>query len=212
MKLLIAVPNYDAMRPEFVRSLLDLTENLHKNNVLFEVKILSGTLVHCARDRLAKHAVNNGFDQVLWIDDDMVFDGQLYEDLSIHGKDVICGNFISRHYPYVSCLFKSLDPIERISGEIPEDIFRVAACGFGAVLTKTQVLKDVMNTYKGQCFLPDPKLGEDIAFCHRAAGCGYAIWCDPTVRVGHVGNMTMWPEDAGRLRGEIQNLNGKTIE
>ena len=212
MRLLIAIPNYDAMRPEFVRSLLELTEKLHRDNVDFEVRIATGTLAHVARDRLAKIAVNNHFDQVLWIDDDMVFDGHLYEDLSIHGKDIICGNFISRHYPYVSCFFKSLDPIERFSGEIPDDIFRVAACGFGAVLMKTQVLKDVMNNHKGQCFLPDPKMGEDVAFCHRAAGCGYEIWCDPTVRVGHVGNLIIWPEDAEKLRGEIQNPDGIKIE
>ena len=52
-KLLIAIPSFDTMRVEFVRSLMGLTEKLHAEGVWFEVKILDGTLVHIARDRLA---------------------------------------------------------------------------------------------------------------------------------------------------------------
>ena len=211
MRLLIAVPAYETLRAEFVQSLMELTAQLNQDNVPHEVKILTGSLVYAARDKLAQHAVNNHFDEVLWIDSDMVFDRHLYEDLSIHGKDMICGWFVSRHSPYVSCLFSSIDPVERIS-EPPDDIFRVEGCGFGAVLMKAKVLEDVMNGNRGKCFLPEAKAGEDLAFCRRATGCGYAIWCDPTVRVGHVGNLIIWPEDRERLLGDIRNLDGKTIE
>lgn len=211
MKLLIAVPCFDTMRAEFVRSLLELKDELHRNRVEHEVKILTGTLVHAARDRLAQHAVNNFFDEVLWIDSDMVFDRHLYEDLKSAGKDMVCGLFISRHYPYVSCVFKSLIPVERIT-EYPEDTFQVAGCGFGCVLMKAQILKDVMTTHDGKCFIPDQRLGEDVAFCKRADDCGHTIWCEPTVRVGHVGSLVIWPEDAKRLQGEIQNMDGLKLE
>lgn len=211
MKLLIAVPAYETLRAEFVQSLMGLTDQLHRDKVQHEVKILTGTLVYTARDRLAQHAVNHHFDEVLWIDSDMVFDRHLYEDLSIHGKDMICGWFISRHYPFVSCLFRNTDPVERIN-DVPDDVFLVEACGFGAVLMKAKVLEDVMNNNRGKCFIPEQKTGEDLSFCKRAAGCGYTIWCDPTVRVGHVGSLIIWPEDRERLRGDVQNLDGKTIE
>ena len=62
MKLLIAVPSYETMRVEFVRSLVELEDQLRASGVWYEVKIISGTLVHIARDRLASHAINNGFD------------------------------------------------------------------------------------------------------------------------------------------------------
>ena len=211
MKLLIAVPAYESMRVEFVRSLMDLTGWLNENKVWYEVKIISGTLVHIARDRLAQHAVNNGFDEVLWIDSDMVFDRHVYEDLRDAGKDMVCGWFISRHYPYVSCLFKSLIPVERIN-EPPEELFRIAGCGFGCVLVKTEVLKQVMVSNSGRCFLPDQKLGEDCAFCKRVTDLGFGIWCEPTVRVGHVGAITIWPEDQAILTADIQNMEGKTLE
>jgi hypothetical protein len=101
--------------------------------------------------------------------------------------------------------------VERID-EVPDDLFRVAACGFGCVLMKAEVLKQVMNTHGGRCFLPDQKLGEDCAFCKRADDCGFEIWCQPTARVGHVGAVTIWPEDQKRMQGDIQNMEGKTLD
>ena len=211
MKLLIAIPSYEGLQPEFVRSLTELESQLREDNVWFEIKIISGTLVHTARDRLAQHAVKHHFDEVLWIDDDMVFDCHLYEDLKMCGKDRVCGLFVSRHFPYVSCLFRSLIPVERIS-VYPDEAFKVAGCGFGCVLMKTQILADVMNNNGGKCFVPDQKLGEDVAFCQRATNLGYEIWCEPTARVGHVGRIVIWPEDVERLQGDIQGLDGKPIE
>ena len=211
MKLLIAIPSYEGLQPEFVRSLTELESQLREDNVWFEIKIISGTLVHTARDRLAQHAVKHHFDEVLWIDDDMVFDCHLYEDLKMCGKDMVCGLFVSRHFPYVSCLFRSLIPVERIS-VYPDEAFKVAGCGFGCVLMKAQILADVMNNNGGTCFVPDQKLGEDVAFCQRAANLGYEIWCEPTARVGHVGRIVIWPEDVERLQGDIQGLDGKPIE
>ena len=211
MKLLIAVPCYETMRVEFARSLFDLVGWLHEHGVTHEVKILAGTLIYAARDKLAKHAVNNGFDEVLWLDSDMVFDRHLYEDLKTPNKDMVCGLFVARRFPYVSCLFKSIKPVERIS-DYPNDTFEVAACGFGAVLMKAQILKDVIISGGGRCFVPEQDLGEDVAFCKRATDLGYRIWCEPTARVGHVGAIAIWPEDVERLRGDIQGLEGKTID
>ena len=211
MKLLIAVPCYESMRVETARSLFDLVGWLHEHQVDHEVKFISGTLVHGARDKLAKHAVNNFFDEVLWIDADMVFDRHLYEDLKMCGADMVCGLFISRHDPYVSCVFRSIDPVERIT-EYPDEAFPVEACGFGAVLMKAQILKDVMVNNGGRCFVPEKNLGEDVAFCKRARDQGYTIMCEPTARVGHVGAVIIWPEDGDRLRGNIQGLEGKKID
>jgi hypothetical protein len=95
--------------------------------------------------------------------------------------------------------------------KIPDDTFRISHCGFACVLTPAKVLEDVMNNHRGQCFLPTDKASEDIAFCTRAGGLGYQIWCEPTARVGHVGAVVIWPEDGKRFRGDIQGLDGKTI-
>ena len=214
-KLLIAVPCYDTMRAEFAQSLVALMGKLTRDKVWYEVKILSGTLVYMARDALARHAVNNGFSHVLWLDADMVFGENILDDLTISGKtdQILCGRFISRHNPFLPTIFKRLDPqADRYDEDhIPDDTFRICACGFACVLTPVQCLGDVMNNNGGKCFLPTPKASEDLAFCQRATGLGYEIWCEPTARVGHIGAVTIWPEDGKRFRGDIQGMEGKTM-
>ena len=211
MRLLIAVPVYDTMRAEFVQSLTALMERLHKDGVPYEVKIIQGTLIYTARDNLCRHAINNLFTHVLWLDCDMVFSDNIFDDLSMCGKDIVCGSFISRHNPYLPTIFSSLVPeVTRIT-ERPDEAFRIAGCGFACVLTKVEVLRDVMIYNKGTCFLPTEKFSEDLAFCQRAGSMGYELWCEPTARVGHVGPVTIWPEDGERLRGDIQGLEGKTL-
>lgn len=214
-KLLIAIPCYDTMRAEFAQSLIGLMARLTAEGTAYEVKIISGTVVHTARDNLAKHAVNNGFSHVLWLDADMVFDDTILEDLTISGKtdQIICGQFISRHNPFLTAVFMQLEPeVVRLDEDhIPDDTFRICACGFACVLTPVKALEDVLNGNKGHAFLPTGRASEDLAFCQRAAGAGYEIWCEPTARVGHIGAVTIWPEDGKRFRGEIQGLEGKTL-
>lgn len=213
-KLLIAIPCYDTMRAEFVQSLTALMAKLTADGIVYEVKIISGTVVHTARDNLAKHAVNNGFSHVLWLDADMVFDDTILEDLTISGKtdQIICGLFISRHNPYLTCMFTRVDAlVERVDEDhIPDDTFRIGACGFACVLTPADALRNILNNHL-TAFLPTIRLSEDLAFCQRATGLGYQIWCEPTARVGHVGAVTIWPEDGKRFRGDIQGLEGKTL-
>jgi len=213
-KLLIAIPCYDTMRAEFVQSLTGLMGRLTADGIPYEVKIISGTVVHTARDNLAKHAVKDGFSHVLWLDADMVFDENILDDLTISEKtdDILCGRFISRHNPFLPTIFMQLVPeVVRLDEDhIPEDTFRICACGFACVLTPVEALRDVLNA-NGTAFLPTGRASEDLAFCQRAAGCGYQIWCEPTARVGHVGAVTIWPEDGKRIRGEIQGMEGKTL-
>ena len=208
MKLLIAVPTYDTMRAEFVRSLMDLTARLNRENIPHEVKIETGTLVYMARDHLARYAVNNGFTDVLWLDSDMVFGDGILDDLTMHGKDFVCGLFISRHEPYMSCVFSRLLPPERV---LPADFRPIEGCGMACTYMKAKVLEDVMNHNEGKCFLPTQVLSEDLAFCQRARACGYDLWCEPSARVGHVGTLTIWPEDGGRMREQVERLEEMRI-
>ena len=214
MKLMIAIPCYDTMRAEFAQSLVGLMAKLTADRIPYEVKIISGTVVHTARDNLAKHAVNNGFSHVLWLDADMVFDDTILEDLTISGKtdQIICGRFVSRHNPYLPTIFKTAGASwDRFDEDhIPEETFRIAACGFACVLTPTECLRDVLN-HNGTCFLPMARSSEDLSFCLRATGLEYEIWCEPTARVGHIGAVAIWPEDGKRIRGDIQGLEGKTL-
>lgn len=192
MKLLIAIPTLDYMHSEFVKSLIGLISKLECR---YEISIQSGTLVYMARDTLAKKAINENFDFVLWLDSDMVFQPTLLEDLQFSGRDFVTGVYQARRPGFMSCVFEKIDldsfrPCEKY----PRSTFQVEGCGFGCVLISTAILKHVMQTYK-TCFMPVKDYGEDIAFCLRVRDLGYKLYCEPSAICGHIGHITVYPED-----------------
>lgn len=197
MKTLIAVPALDYIPTEFVKCLTALVQRLDRDGYEVDVKFITGTLVYAARDKLAAHAIMYGYTHVLWLDADMVFDDELLYDLQFSHKDFVSGIARSRRPPYCSCLFSDLSRIERIDN-YPRDTFQIAGCGFACVLIKTDIMKAVRERYN-TCFLPTADLGEDLAFCSRAASLGYPIFAEPAVKVGHIGHITIYPDDVEAL-------------
>lgn len=196
MKLLIAIPAMDFMHTESVKSLIGLVTKLKSDGVDFEVRIESGTLVYLARDKLARYAMNKGFTDVLWLDSDMVYTDEILEDLQFSGEPFVTGICHGRRKPYLSCLFTSYWPeVARWDKDYPTNTFEVAACGFAAVLIKTEILRAVIEKFN-TAFTPTEYFGEDVAFCDRAKQLGYKVYAEPGVRLGHIGHITIYPEDA----------------
>lgn len=193
MRLMIAVPTNDYVHADFMKSLVNLTAELNRQRIAYKVEIVAGTLVYIARNKLACKAVNEGFTHVLWLDSDMVFHEKIVEDLMDNGKEMVCGAFVSRRPPYGACIYSSIErnKIEKVKdfGLTP---FRVDGCGFACVLTTVELLQAVLQKY-GTTFQPTDYYGEDLAFCWRVKSIGREIWCDPTVRVGHIAHVPVYP-------------------
>ena len=191
-RLLIAIPTTDYIPADFVKSLAKLQQELGRRGVAYDVEIQSGTLVYIARNRLANKAINERYSRVLWIDSDMVFNEKVYEDLADVGKEMVCGAFVSRRPPYGPCIYTSIEEnaIEKVKdfGIRP---FRVDGCGFAMVLTEVELLQAVTQKF-GTCFQPTPYYGEDLAFCWRVKQLGREIWCEPTVRPGHIAHVPVY--------------------
>lgn len=208
MKLLIGIPSLDFMHTDFVKSLTALTVRLKDDGIDFDVEIMSGTLVYFARDNIACKAINGGYTHVLWLDSDMVFTDDILDDLAFSGKQFVSGIYHARRKGHQSCIFKSIDiekGIERFE-TYPTDTFRIAGCGFGCVLTDVEILRAV-QTQEGTCFTPIKLYGEDLAFCLRASRLGYKIWCEPSVVCGHIGHLTVYPEDYEIWKSRISNID-----
>lgn len=207
MRVLIAVPIYDFAHFEFIDSLMRLTRRMTRDGIDFDVKIKGNTLVYVARDYLAQQAANNNYDYVLWLDADMVFPDTIFNDLLDNGKKMVTGIYHSRRPPYNSCVFRKIntETVERFD-EYPRELFEIDGCGFGIVLMKAQLIRDLFINFH-TCFLPEKQLGEDIAFCKRVQMIGEKIYCDPTVRAGHIGHNVIYPEDHDRYLEQIHNPN-----
>ena len=189
--LLIAIPCMDYMHVDFVKSLTKLQGHLQRQGIRHEVRFHAGTLVYLARNSLALQAINEGFTHILFLDSDMVFDEEIVENLAFIDKDFVCGAFQSRRRPYGSCIFKTLKPVERVK-EYGVEPFKIEGCGMACTMISTEILKLVQNTYN-TTFNPTEDFGEDLAFCWRALKIGAEIWCEPTVRVGHIAHVPIWP-------------------
>lgn len=204
-KVFIAVPSMDTLPALFCQSLA-LLQRAGDTKIGFEV----GSLVYNARNNLARQAIREEADWVLWLDSDMVFGPDLLQRMmkvctenDIEFLTALC---FRRKPPYTPCLFDRLEKVEKGASytallSVPEGRFKVGGCGFAGVLMSTQVILDVGAKFNGRMFDPLDGFGEDVSFCWRARQCGYEIWCDSSIEMGHVGSCVV-------TRGYFEAYNG----
>ena len=191
MKVFIAVPSMDTLPALFCQSLA-LLQRAGDTMIGFEV----GSLVYNARNNLARQAIKAEADWVLWLDSDMVFNPDFLQRMlkvcTENDIDFLTALCFRRKPPYTPCLFDRLDKVDKGASytallSVPEGRFQVGGCGFAGVLMSTDVLISVSAKFNGRMFDPMDGFGEDVAFCWRARQCGYDIWCDSDIEMGHVG-------------------------
>lgn len=195
MKTLIAVPCMDQVAAPFAQNLAAM----EKKGEVF-VSFLIGSLIYESRNTLAKQAIATKADYVMWLDSDMTFAPDTMTRLQQHmeeGKDIVTGLYFRRRPPFTPVLFKTLERIdddcarhENYDGYPDGDLFEIGGCGFGCIMTRTSVLEDVFLNYH-KCFDPVCSIGEDLAFCLRARELGYKVYCDSTIKCGHIGQLVV---------------------
>ena len=207
-KLLIAVPTLDYIHRKFVESLTGLVKHVERNGPDFDVHFEGCTLVYISRDNIARKAIDEGYTEVLWLDADMVFDKDIYWKLKNVGKDFVTAIYRGRHGTHRPCIFEKLEPPERWENfDHDGPVCEIKGCGFGCVLTSTDILEKVWNR-NGTCFRPTPLLGEDLAFCKRASDLGYSILANLDAPVGHIGQFVIEPyvDEDSQTDGSILKL------
>ena len=190
MRITIAVPCMDQVPAPFAQSLAML-QKVGECKLAFQM----GSLIYTSRNALARMAIENESDYILWLDSDMVFDPdqlvRMVDYCQQTGEQFLTAIYYRRVPPHTPVLFKDLTMKDGICewtefDEIPKRPFEVGGCGFGGVLLDTEVVMSVMAKYN-EMFEPINRCGEDLAFCWRARECGYRIICDPSIKMGHVG-------------------------
>ena len=194
MKVLIAIPSMDTVPAQFRQSLAMLQKE-GECYISFQI----GSLVYTSRNRLSETAISLGTDYVLWLDSDMVFAPDLMvsmlKTLKENDLDILTGVYFRRVAPFTPVIYDEMRLTENGSEQtefktLPEGLFKVGACGFGCVLMKTEVLADTLSR-TGDLFSPINSVGEDISFCIRRRDCGYEIYADPSIVLGHIGHRTI---------------------
>lgn len=192
-KIMIAIPCMDQVPTPFALSLAMIRKPEGDD---FACATRMGSLVYNSRNDLAMQAIQTGFDWVFWLDSDMVFQQdilvRMLEVAREKDLDFLSGLYFRRTVPYTPVAFDHLEVNENGDcewsefEELPQSLFEVGGCGFGGVLVKTEVFAKVQEKF-GNMFFPIAQMGEDLSFCWRARQCGYKVWMDPTIVLGHVG-------------------------
>lgn len=203
MKTLIALPCMDMVHTIFLKSLLGM-DRVGQCGFAFSCS----SLIYDARNQLAKQAVTEGYDRVLWLDSDMDFQPDLLKQLSAdmdEGREFVTGLYFKRKAPVKPVIYKSLGfykdegvegvtPVAVPYEDYPQDsIFPIAACGFGGCLVSVDLIKRVGDKF-GLPFSPVMGFGEDLSFCTRVSELGVEMYCDSRVKMGHVGFGTITEE------------------
>lgn len=198
MKTLIAIPAMDMVHTQFLKSILGM-----RAVGVCEYSMTQSSLVYDARNLLANKAITEGFDRVLWLDSDMTFDPDLMQRLSARldeGYSFVTGLYFTRKEEikpviYKALYFKTTEKGERIPVaetyfDYPKnEVFEISACGFGAVMMTTEIIKAVGKL--GLPFSPMAGFGEDLSFCRKVAGIGEKMYCDSNIKLGHIGQRTI---------------------
>ena len=187
MRTMIAIPAMEQMFSWTVKCLCELRP---VGDVTTEFVIRAP--VDQARNMLAERAIEGGYDRILWIDSDMTFEPDLMQRLSAlldEGWDAATGLYFKRTFPAEPVIYEQLDlekPAAYTYWNYPRDqVFRIAACGFGGVMVKTECIREMEEPP----FQPFLHFSEDLSFCVRMAEKNRRIACDSRIKLGHMGSI-----------------------
>lgn len=185
MKTLIAIPSARYIETECFVSLFSMEKEGD-----IQLFIPDSYSVDVARNIIAKSAIDDGFDYILWIDSDIIVPTDALTRLLSHDKDFVAGVYSYK-------LLGNKDVVaKRFIGEEYEDIkikeiqetnglIDIDAVGFGCVLTKVSMFGKIPYPW----FVYTQEMGEDVYFCGKAKNAGYELHLDTDIICGHKGTV-----------------------
>jgi len=197
-KILIALIDnrYELLKP-FVASLIGLykyTSQYHNVDILN----VDGNFIDQMRNEAAKKAIEGKYDYVYMVDTDQIYPKESIIRLLKHNKDIVGGLYYKRKSPHHPVHFKKVK-MRLLQGDniehFPEGkLKQIEASGFGGVLVKTKVFKDLKEPYFKVRTNKNNVVGEDIDFCFKIKN-KHKFWIDPTLLYPHIIMVAITGED-----------------
>jgi Phytanoyl-CoA dioxygenase (PhyH) len=195
------------------------------------MRLYGHSAIDQARSVLATNALDEGYDELMWIDADVGFDPDDVERLRAHELPISCGIYPKKGPRELA--FSPLPTTKRLPFGANGGLHEVLYVGTGFLHTRREVYEDVQRV----CALPDCNqrfdqhvipyflpmlvpdgdgswyLGEDFAFCERARRAGYRIIADTTIRLRHIGRYAYtWDDAAGPQRSRKPSVTCRIVQ
>lgn len=189
-RILIAIPTAKYIEPQTFKSIYDLNIPLGYHA---DFQYFYGYRIDQIRNLIAHWAVS-GYDYLFAVDSDISFPPDTLEKLLSHDVDIVSGVYRQR-LPEQKLELYQRNNIGGVSNIVWENIrdqglVEIAGCGFGCVLVKAQVLRDIgAPQFEYHVALDhNQTVSEDVDFCRKATDRGFRIWADTDVICDHHGS------------------------
>lgn len=146
-----------------------------------------------SRNAIVEHALEIGYDYIMWIDSDMILPKDTLLKLLAHDKDIVSGVYrhkllfgehaVAKRYKEDAKDTYEDIPLKEIREK--EQLMEIDGVGFGCVLTKVDMFRHIKKPW----FSFSKNMGEDIYFCRKAQKAGYKIFLDTSILCDHIGTV-----------------------
>lgn len=194
MKILIAVPTFESIRPETFKSIYGLQPAGHI--LLFDY--IKGYDCARARNLIAEACLRGGFDAVLMVDSDTVVPSNALTYLTEGDCPVVLGTYPRRGETAGSEIFlpgfKDFHEENRVKfADMPRARFEAKGGGFGCAFVRREAFERIPRPwFRYVEYDNGAVLSEDNYFCVQATQQGLAIEADGRVRCGHIASAVTW--------------------
>ena len=185
MKLAVGITTTGDIKTKTLMSLHKLNKKTPYNIVVWE-----GCNVHQSRENIAMEFLKSDCTHLLFIDSDMVFPEDGADILFKRDRDIIGADYNMRMLPLTSTVKIYDENGKDVSKGYPDGTFECFAVATGFMMIKREVFEKLPHPWfnhehdnKGNMIT-----GSDMYFCKKAREEGYKIFCDPSIKVLHIGD------------------------
>jgi hypothetical protein len=172
-----------------------------------------GTLIASQRMELARQALEEKADYLLWLDSDMRFPRETIGHLMLRDKPIVAANYATRRMPVKPVAMMDNDgEIGRVyTAPDSEGLQPVDYIGMGVMMVKREVFEKVEAPWFAIPYstIGQHYIGEDVFFCRKAREAGYEVLVDHDLshQVKHIGTFEYSHEGAWAMKEQVDGSN-----
>lgn len=197
MKILIGICSGGQIHAQTVVSLIGAINRLKEDgNIDFTVSIQIGGYKPASMNRIVKQAREGGYDYFMSIDCDMIFPADGIIRLLDNDKDIVGANYSVRG---TSVAGNPREAVVKVAGKdgklvnmalssLPNKLFKCHSLGNGFTLYRTSIFDKIDEPWFEAREDDNGEFStEDVHFMAKANKVGIEVWCNPKIKMGHIG-------------------------
>lgn len=155
--------------------------------------VLTGDRI-LGRNNVAKLAVEEGMEWLLFLDDDHTFGPDLLMRLLGHDVPIVGAVYLQRQMPFLPIAYANKDEEDKywpvdLNAHGENELITVRGLGTGGMLIRTEIFRALEYPW-----FEHGRASEDLIFCDRVYEAGLGpIYCDLGARMGHLSPAALWP-------------------